>query len=256
MPTVLSCSTTDGQINNNAEKNVELVLEFEDHSLVVDQDRIRIGSSPLCEIRFSQGPLLHSVIRAEEGVAWIEADDATLDLTVNWRNCRRMALREGDVISVLGHDITVHYRLAHSFMDDAARLANDIVQLTAEELCDQILSEQTAVDEFESSRLNGWQKLMSAIKDVATADQSPLCETLNNSPAVDFSDDCERLLVQIREMSDMMNGRTQQLDDCEDELLAATALLQETQDRVSAQIEELLDQIGESSIPNELRASA
>ena len=97
---------------------------------------------------------------------------------------------------------------------------------------------------------------MSAIKDVATADQSPLCETLNNSPAVDFSDDCERLLVQIREMSDMMNGRTQQLDDCEDELLAATALLQETQDRVSAQIEELLDQIGESSIPNELRASA
>ncbi len=254
MPTALSCLTPEVR-SDKAENKVELVLELEDRSLVVDRDQIRIGSSPLCEVRLSKGPLLHSVIRAEAGVVWIEADDETVDLTVNWRTCRRMALRDGDVISVAGHDITVHNRSTHSFADDAARLAEDIAQLTAEELCDRVLSEQSAVDEFESSRLRGWQKLMSAIRDVAATDQA-LADPLDNSPAVEFSDDCDRLLDQIREMSEMMNGRTLQLDDCETELLAATALLQETQDQVSAQIEDLLDQIGESSIPHELRASA
>jgi len=255
MPTSLSSFTTEVRSDNKADNEVELVLEFEDHSLVVDRDRIRIGSSPVCEIRLPQVPPLHSVIRSEEGVAWIEANDETADLSVNWRTCRRMALRDGDVISVAGHDITVHFRSPHPFANDAARLANDIAQLTAEELCDRILSEQSAVDEFESSRLRGWQKLMSTIKEVAATDQS-IPDPSDHSPAADFSVDCERLLDQIREMSEMMNGRTEQLDVCEDELMAATALLQETQDRVSAQIEELLDQIGESSIPNELRASA
>ena len=139
--------------------------------------------------------------------------------------------------------------------DDAARRTEDITQLTAEDLCDRILSEQSVVDEFESSRLNGWQKLMAAIRTTAVAIQFPPAE-LDNSPAVEFSDDCERLLDQIREMSEMMSGRTRELDACESDLLAATSLLQETQDRVSRQIEELLDQIGDVSQPNELRASA
>ena len=53
-------------------------------------------------------------------------------------------------------------------------------------------------------------------------------------------------------MSDLFISKAQ----AENDLLAATSLLQETQDRVSRQIEELLDQIGDVSQPNELRASA
>ena len=254
MPTALSYPTTEIQSDIDSEIELEMVLEFDDRLLVVDHDRIRIGSGPMCEIRLPRGPLLHSVIRTEAGVVWIEADDDSADLTVNWRTCRRMALRDGDVISVDGCDITVLSRPASSVEDDAARRTEDATQLTAEELCDRILSEQSVVDEFDSSRLNGWQKLMAAIK--AAAGRFPAAE-MDNSPAVEFSGDCERLLDQIREMSEMMSGRTLELDACENDLLAATSLLQETQDRVSRQIEELLDQIGDVSQPNELlRASA
>lgn len=255
MPTALSYPTTEIQSDIDSEIELEMVLEFDDRLLVVDHDRIRIGSGPMCEIRLPLGPVLHSVIRTEAGVVWIEADDDSADLTVNWRTCRRMALRDGDVISVDGCDITVLSRPATTVEDDAARRTEDTTQLTAEELCDRILSDQSVVDEFESSRLNGWQKLMAAIKTTAAASQFPAAE-LDNSPAVEFSGDCERLLDQIREMSEMMSGRTRELDTCENDLLAATSLLQETQDRVSRQIEELLDQIGDVSQPNELRASA
>jgi hypothetical protein len=255
MPTALSCPPVEFRFEHGSEIEPELVLEFDDRLLAVDRERIRIGSGAMCEIRLPRGPVLHSVIRSEAGAVWIEAEEDSTDLTVNWRTCRRLALRDGDVITVAGCDISVLSRPAGTIDDDAATTTGDISQLTAEELCDRILAEQSAVDEFESSRLNGWQRLKAAIKAVAVADRFH-AEALDNSPAAGFSDDCERLLDQIREMSEMMSGRTQELDACESELLAATSLLQETQDRVSRQIEELLNQIGDVPRTTELRVSA
>lgn len=252
MPTALPCLTTNSRSHRTAESN--LVLESDDRTLVIDRDRIRIGSSPLCEIQLTEGPALHSIIRVEAGVAWIEADDTVTDLMVNWKNCRRMALRNDDVILVPGQEFTVREQSTIAMEGDVA-LAEQITDLSAEELCDRILSEQSAVDEFESSRFDGVKKLMAAIKQVAEADHSAT-HILDTAPAVEFSDDCERLLEQIREMSEMMTGRTQELDQCEGELIAATSLLQETQERVSRQIEELLDQIADVSPATELRASA
>lgn len=252
MPTALPCLTMDSRDHRTAEST--LVLEADDRTLVIDRDRIRIGSSPLCEIQLTEGPALHSVIRVEAGVTWIEADDTVTDLMVNWKNCRRMALRNDDVILVPGQEFTVREQSTIAMEGDVP-LAEQITDLSAEELCDRILSEQSAVDEFESSRFDGVKKLMAAIKQVAGADHSAT-HILDTAPAVEFSDDCERLLEQIREMSEMMTGRTQELDQCEGELIAATSLLQETQERVSRQIEELLDQIADVSPANELRASA
>jgi hypothetical protein len=159
-----------------------------------------------------------------------------------------MALRDGDVISVSGIDITVRHQ-ARTMQEEAVRMVGDISQLSAEELCDRILSEQVAVEDFDSGRLRGWQQLMSAIREVADRPATEVAE-------VETSEECDRLLDQIREMSEMMNGRTQELDQCESELLAATSLLQETQDRVSQQIEELLGQLVDPSPTNELRVSA
>lgn len=230
----------------------QIELELDDHSLVIDQDRIRIGSSPVCEILIPDAPLLHSVVHSEDGVLWIELDDPSAELLVNWRLCRRMALRDGDVISIAGVDITVRHQ-SRTMEEEAARLVGDLTRLTADELCDRIMSEQVAVEEFETGRLRGWQKLMAAIKEVTESDTLP-AEPVEVT--TETSDDCERLLDQIREMSEMMNGRTQELDLCESELVAATSLLQETQDRVSRQIEELLGQIGDASSESELRVSA
>ncbi|MBS0203129.1 MAG: hypothetical protein JSS49_09545 [Planctomycetes bacterium] len=255
MPTALPCLTIDRCTDTHAETSACLVLETEDRSLVVDRDRIRIGASPLCEIQLQEGPALHSVIRVDNGVTWIEADESVSDLMVNWRNCRRMALRNEDVILVPGLELTVRERFAVSIADAASGQPEEITALSAEELCDRILSEQSVVDEFESTRLDGVKKLMAAIKQVARADYSDT-HVLDSAPAGEFADDCERLLDQIREMSEMMTGRTQELDQCEGELIAATSLLQETQERVSRQIDDLLDQIADVSPATELRASA
>jgi hypothetical protein len=230
-----------------------MILEFEGGNLAVDHDRIRIGTAEFCDLQLPTGPRLHSTIRSEAGVVWIEADVDCTDLLVNWRTCRRMALRDGDVISAGGEDITVHTVPARTIAQDAATLAENISHLTADELCDRILSEQAEVDEFEANRLHGWKKLMTAMKQAMADDSSDVAalEEKLEAPA----QDCERLLGQIREMSDMMESRSQELDVCESDLLAATALLQETQDRVSRQIEDLLDQIA-TPAPAEMRASA
>jgi hypothetical protein len=233
----------------------QFTLEFDDGSMLIDRDQIRIGSSAVCEIHLLQGPLLHSVIRAEAGVIWIETADESAELNVNWRACRRMALRDGDVISICGMDLTVRDTVAFSAEAGSVELVEDVTQLTADELCDRILSEQSAIDQFEEGRLKGMQKLMDAMKAVIAAEPQA-SERLTTAPAIELSDECQRLLDQIHQMSEMMNGRTRELEHCETELVATTELLEETQDRVSRQIESLLDQIGEASAPSELRVSA
>ena len=245
----------DESIDQLSVPAAQFTLEFDEGSMVIDRDQIRVGSSPVCEIHLLEGPLLHSVIRTEAGAVWIETADEAAELNVNWRACRRMALRDGDVISICGMDMTVRDAATYSAQVGAVELVEDITQLTADELCDRILSEQSAVDQFEEGRLKGMQKLMEAMKAVIAAEPAT-SELLPTAPAVEFSDECQRLLDQIHEMSEMMNGRTRELDLCENELVAATELLEETQDRVSRQIETLLDQIGEAAVPSELRASA
>ncbi len=251
MPT---CSKTEDHADRIPDVDYNVTLEFEDCAVVVDQAAVRIGSSVVCDIQLPDGPALNSVVRFEAGVIWIEADE-DCELAVNGRACRRMALREGDTISVPGLRIKVCQRSKSSIEADAASLMSDISQLTADELCDRILTEQAAVDEFESNRLAGWHKLMVALKDLSVTEQ-PLATGSNSKSAISISDDCERLLEQIREMSDIVNNRTLALNECETELVTATTLLQETQDRVSRQIDELLDQIGDVPVANELRASA
>lgn len=249
---MLKCPAIEALAAGKMDVELATALEFADCSLSIDHDGIRIGSSVVCDIQLAEGPALNSIVRAEEGVIWIEADIDCNQLVVNGRSCRRMALRDGDVISVPGVEITVRQRPASSIEDDAADLVGEISRLTAEELCDRILSEQSSVDEFELGRLAGWHKLMSAIK----ATHYQLATQAAESTSLESTQDYERLLEQIHDMSEMMNGRTEELDNCESELVAATSLLQETQDRVSRQIEELLDQIGDTTQPGELRVSA
>ncbi|HEY4259924.1 MAG TPA: FHA domain-containing protein [Schlesneria sp.] len=245
----------DISIEQTSTPAAQFTLELDEGSMVVDRDQIRIGSSPVCEIHLLDGPLLHSVIRTDAGAVWIEVADEAAELNVNWRACRRMALRDGDVISVCGMDMTVRDVASYSAHTGAIELVENITQLTADEICDRILSEQASVDQFEAGRLQGMQKLMEAMKAVITAEPSTAA-VLTNTPVVEFSDECQRLLDQIHEMSEMMNGRTRELDLCETELVAATELLEETQERVSRQIETLLDQIDEASVQSGLRASA
>lgn len=226
----------------------DLILELDDYSVSIDRDRILIGSSPRCDIQLSEGPSLQCIIRNEEGVVWVEADDEFAELNVNWIACRRMSLRDGDVISVSGIDITIRQK-----QDDlnAASPIEQISSLSANELCDRIVSEQAAVNEFESGRQNGWRNLMAAVRQVALEDNAGA-----DSSVTEVSEAGQRLLDQIRELTEMVQLRSQELDVCEGELVAASALLQQTQDHVSEQIEDLLNQIDRVVESADLRASA
>ena len=242
----------------DASSNPMLVLEGPAESFVVDRDGLRIGTSPVCDLLLPDGPALHSVVHQQAGVTWIETlDDASL--IVNGRARRRMALRDGDALELNGYELTVRFRTAAETEEMPVGLGEDLSLLSAEELCDRIASEQTMIDEFDENQHSGWNGLMAAIEAAHEADQPTVALPLEVERAVETTaapDDCERLLVQIRELSEMVNGRTQELDDCESELVAATALLEEAQERVSQQIEGLLEQLQTPSGEIELRASA
>lgn len=241
-----------------AQSTVTLVLEGPAESFVIDRDGLRIGSSPVCELPLPGGPPLHSVVHQQSGVTWIESqEDASL--IVNGRPRRRMALRDGDVLELNGLELIVCFRAVDDIEEMPRGLEDDLSLLSAEELCDRILSEQAMVDEFTEGRLSGWNGLLAAIEAAGETEQSVVTLPLEVEQADEFvaaPDNCERLLEQIRELSEMVNGRSQELDDCESELVAAAALLEEAQERVSQQIEGLLEQLQTPSGEMELRASA
>ena len=258
MPT--SPATSDLTAFNDAValSNIALVLEGPAESFVIDRDGLRIGSSPVCELPLPDGPALHSVIHRQSGVTWIESqEDASL--IVNGHPRCRMALRDGDVLELNGLELIVRFRAIDDAEQTPHGLAEDLSLLSAEELCDRILAEQALVDEFAAGQREGWNGLLTAIEAAGETAQPTITLPLEGERAAEASDapdNCERLLEQIRELSEMVNGRSQELDDCESELVAATALLEEAQERVSQQIEGLLEQLQTPAAETELRASA
>jgi len=240
-----------------AQSNIPFVLEGPAESFVIDRDGLRIGSSPVCELPLPGGPPLHSVIHRQSGVTWIESqDDASL--IVNGYARRRIALRDGDVLELNGLELIVRLRAADELDATPRGLEDDLSLLSAEELCDHILAEQAMVEEFSEGQRAGWNGLLAAIEAVHEAEQPTISLPIEVEQAVEATspDSCERLLEQIRELSEMVNGRSQELDDCESELVAATVLLEEAQERVSQQIDGLLEQLHTPPNEVELRASA
>ena len=241
-----------------APSNIVLVLEGPNESFVIDRDGLRIGSSPVCELPLPGGPLLHSVIHQQSGVTWIESQEDA-NLIVNGCPRRRMALRDGDIMELDGIELIVRLRSIDDMEEMPHGLEDDLSLLSAEELCDRILAEQTMVDEFSEGQRAGWDGLWAAIEAAGEIKSAMITLPLEVEHAVEAvvaPDNCERLLEQIRELSEMVNGRSQELDDCESELVAATTLLEEAQERVSQQIEGLLEQLQTQSGEMELRASA
>ncbi len=240
-----------------ADSNIALVLESPDESFVIDRDGLRIGSSPVCELPLPGGPPFHSVIHRQSGVTWIESqDDASL--IVNGQPRCRMALRDGDVLELNGLELIVRFRSIDA-ADEPHGLEEDLSLWSAEELCDRILAEQAMIDEFSEGRRAGWSGLLAAIEAECETEQSAVTLPIDTEQAVEpvvAPDNCGRLLEQIRELSEMVNGRSQELDDCESELVAAAALLEEAQGRVSHQIEGLHEQLQTPAAEMELRASA
>jgi len=238
--------------------NLVLTLQSQGTSVLVRHDGFSIGTSQRCDLTLVEPsiPALHSVIHLQRGAIWIEAADDKATLIVNDRPYRRMALRHDDRLKIGATEFTILIQPEGIARSDEAVMTEDLALLTAEELCDRILSEQSMVAEFADGQRAGWDALLRAI------------EAANDEPATSGSIDelsiateeqqvvFDALLGQIQELNEAITDRTRELDHREIEVLESTSMLEESQQRVSQRIDEILDHLNKTDPPNELRASA
>lgn len=128
---------------------------------------LTIGRADFCEIQLdvSDVPLVHSEVICDGGVLRIEAVGPETLLEINGRRVSRLALRDGDRIAIGGFTLSIeigHRQPAE--LDDRKTPRDDYSHLSASELCDLILAEQTEIEEFETRREGGLRRLVSAIE--------------------------------------------------------------------------------------------
>lgn len=251
-PLHLSERSSDRSTKNAT--NDVLTLISAGRSVSVTHDGFSIGASPRCDLVVSEHsvPSLHSVIHLQGGAIWIQtADDAAL-LFVNDQPCCRMALRHQDRLRIGNAEFTVLMVPEIAIAVDENIMTEDLALLTAEELCDRILSEQTMVEQFEEGQRTGWDALLRAID--ATNEES----VAQDVPAIPDEQQAafDALLNQIHELNETITDRTRELTTHEAEVMSSASMLDETQQRVSQRLGEILDQLNKTDPPNELRASA
>ena len=258
MFTPLRSSLTSESSNIDNPEGVLLALQSELQSVAVTHDGFSIGSSRHCDLRLMEDAIqpLHSLIRMQCGAIWIEAADDETVLTVNDRPCRRMALRHGDRLKIGATEFTTILDTENVALFDQSVIDDDLALLTAEELCDRIVSEQSIVNELSDEHHSGWEALLHAIEAVGEEPQaSELADEnllSNSQELVDY----DALLGQIQELNETIADRTRELNAHEAEVLASTSILEESQQRVSQRLDEILDQLAKTEPPTEFRASA
>ena len=253
-------STFPSPNSSNAEQStsVVLTLQFSGQSVVVTHDGFTIGSSQRCDLPLNDTsiPGLHSVIHIQSGAIWIEAANDDTTVIVNHRPYRRMALRHEDCINIGSTELKI-LMINESITEvEVPALEEDLSLLSAEELCDRILSEQSMVSEFIEGRRSGWEALLQAIQ--AANDEPLLRQSSNDEVANQVSENetFETLLDEIQGLNTSITEHTRELSDHEKELLESTLIMEESQMRAIQQLDDILEKLKNSDPPNELRASA
>ena len=208
--------------------------------ILVEGGSCLIGRGEFCDVHVAHAdvPLAHSEIHIEHGAIWIEAADEP-DLEINGRKCRRLALRDGDAVTLGDTLITVRINPA----DGLAADSEDYSQLSALELCERIESEHAAVVEDERKRMAGWDALLTQLETIIA--QEP-------AGAQQQEARIEAALAQLHEVSSLLADRTRELAAQESQFLESAGELKQTQDQIASRLEHLLEQFP----VGELRASA
>ncbi len=245
--------------------NIVLTLHAHGSAVHVTHDGFSIGSSRQCDLSLAETsiPALHSVIHMQSGAIWIEAADDDSAILVNDRPYRRMALRHDDRLRIGTSEFTIHLQTESASMIEQAQaiVDEDLSLLTAEELCDRILSEQSMVAEFADGRRSGWEALMRAIESAheePVIDEPITNESLDESLKTQADEQIvlDELLEQIQQLNRAIADRSVELSDHEKHVLESTTAMEEAQNQVTHRINEILEQLNQNDPPNELRASA
>jgi hypothetical protein len=228
----------------NVCEDLNVVLELgagrERQRLTVEGGSCLIGRADFCDVQVA-GPLVYGEIHVDGASAWIESTDDH-DIVINDRPCRRLSLRDGDVLRVGETTITV--RVNPLFDDEqATSSADDLSQLSASELCDRIESEHADLAEFERRRLLGWEALLRQVEEVIQ---------LEPAMSLEHNARLEAALSQLHLLADQLGERTRELAAQETAFLESAGEMKRAQDLIAARFERVLQQFQDG----ELRASA
>jgi hypothetical protein len=254
-------------VNSNCSEDMasdDLVLTLcsEHSSLMVAHDGFLIGSHPRCDLTLKDSLIqpVHCVIHMQAGAIWIESTDEDHTFIINDRSCCRMALRQGDLIrigaSAFQIDLSVNSRKCLLSPADRDVVAEDLTSLSAVELCDRIVTEQSMIQELSEGDRSGWEALIHAIEAVH---QEP--RPAGTVAEQTISPGSEHhgflgLIGQIEELQETIADRTRELTDREATVAASSSMLEQSQALVTQRLDEILEQLGKSESPKELRASA
>ena len=249
--------------NQNWETNLR--LQSDERCVTITHDGFTIGSNKHCDLSLDDDsvPTLLSIIHVQNGAVWIEAADESTRITINGRPYRRMALRHDDRLKLGNEEFRILMNAEPIAQTGSVTLKEDLSLLTAEELCDRILAEQTMVSDFVSGQRSGWDALLRAIEE-ANADDI-ITDEATEFPQAEIESEVapeaeqialSNLLEQIQELNEAITDKTKELSDREKEVLETTSILEESQQQVTQRIDELLQQLNRNEPPSDLRASA
>lgn len=256
----------DNFSNVNSEV-VTLVLRTEHSSVTINRDGFSIGSHPRCDLRLTGPsiPLWHSVIHIQGGAIWIEAAENNTLLNVNGRQCRRLALRQGDHFHVAQILFTVD--LSH-LKDECVDTSDpdlrgpledaidDLGILSAEDLCDRIVSEQTMIRELSEEASTGWTALLHALEAVH---EDPIRRESVETPTIaDVEEQIHfnHLIVQIDQIQETIAEHSKESNNREAIISATSTLLDASQQRATQRLDEMIEHMDTPESLIEFRASA
>lgn len=234
-----------------------LTLQSAEQSIIVDCDGFTIGSSPKCDLILDDAtvPALHCTIHQQSGAIWIEADNESM-VTINDRPYRRMALRHEDRLVIGKVEFRILIQSASAVALQAETQTEDLSLLTAEELCDRILSEQAMVSEFVGGQRSGWENLLRAIESAGLENVTQGSTEIAATAPMSEQPTLDTLLSQIQELNTAITDRTHELNQQEQAVIESSSLAEATQNQLNEQLDEMLSQLAKDEPPTDLRASA
>ncbi len=206
----------------------------------ISGNRFVIGSAPECDLRLGGDtvPVVHSQIHIDGGKAWVEAVAADPPLLINGEDRETARLADGDTIGIGGFGFT--WKAPCSLESDLV----EATSLTAAELIDRLEADLELVSRHATAVRRGATTLLEASLGRIYGD-SVVAEQATVVPGDD-----QTLAVRLEELVRRMDAR-------ESEYTEVIASLLEGQDRLSAQLELVVNRLaGQQPDGESLRASA
>lgn len=205
-------TTRDTSLHSEIRVTLEIMTEGEyPRQLVIERGVCLIGSSPLCDIILKDAdvPPIHSELHVDEGAVWIEAvEDGSI--TINGNKFRRLALRDGDIVSIGNTTLVVRILPGEQSLM-LLSLPSDLRRLSPEELCRRIEQEQTLLEERDRSRIAGWLDLLDRVLTDAKQGES----ASGKSSELQVLSELKATLAQLLESSSKCSALLESLEQAE-----------------------------------------